>query len=81
MRRQRSTSRRRRATTSREAEVVGDNSKIGVIRSREAEKNDFPEIPEWQLAAADVQLRPRVDELRPGSGSAENGGIQNVWDR
>ena len=42
MRRQRSTSRRRRATTSREAEVVGDNSKFGVIRSREAEKIDFP---------------------------------------
>ena len=80
MRGQRSTSRRRRATTSREAEVVGDNSKIGVIRSRE-EKNDFPEIPEWQSAAADVQLRPRVDELRRGSRSAENGGIQNVWDR
>jgi len=81
VRRQRSTSRRRRATTSREAEVVGDNSKIEVSRSREAEKNDFPEIPEWQSAAADVQLRPRVDELRPGSGSAENGRIQNVWDR
>ena len=47
--------------------MVGDNSKIGVIRSREAEKNDFPEIPEWQSAAADVQLRPRVDELRPGA--------------
>ena len=60
---------------SREGEVVvNSNDKNGVSRSLtvEEEEGDFPEIPDWQTEAADVQAGPV---------SVAKGGIQNVWDR
>ena len=72
IRRQRSTSRRRRATTSKEGEVAVGNDKNGLTGSQmEEEESEFQEIPEWQTS--DVEAS--------GPRSVAKGGIQNVWDR
>ena len=41
-------------------------------KSEKEEGGDFPEIPDWQTEAADVQA---------GLRSVAREGIQNVWDR